>query len=293
VGLARHVITFGLLAGCNYNPSPGQAGTGDGALPDGPLEDAATTGDTAGDSAVIPLLVDRGLVVRYFMDEAASGQTPTSLTDSASSPLSLPITFGQASFIEEGGNRGLNWPASQGSGKAELSLGSTKVNNLLSPARTVTIEVVARITGAGTAGSSNESQIAGLRGGNPDFMLTAIGSTDLRFFKPFGSEGATWTGVNNQQRMVLHLVFDTTRVDAQQRIELFKNGGVVAKNASAPPTQNSTVGLGSGDEIMIGNRQSSDRSIQGTIFYVAYYNVALDALEIANNAERLLATDDL
>jgi hypothetical protein len=293
VGLARNIVWFGLLAGCSYDPSPGRATTGDGPLSDGPLEDAATTADTAGDSAVIPLLVDRGLVVRYFMDEAASGQSPTSLTDSASSPLSVPITFGQASFIDENGHRGLNWPASQGSGKIELGLGSTKIQNQISPARTVTIEVVARIAGAGTAGSSNESQITGLRGGNPDFMLTAIGATDLRFFKPFGTEGATWVNVNNQQRMVLHLVFDTTRADAQQRIELFRNGGVITKTASSPPSQSSTVGLGSSDEFVIGNRQGSDRSIQGTIFYVAYYNVALAADEIANNAQRLLATDDL
>jgi hypothetical protein len=44
---------------------------------------------------------------------------------------------------------------------------------------------------------------------------------------------------------------------------------------------------------MIGNRQGQDRSIAGTIFYVAYYNAPLDAAEIANNAQRLLADDDL
>ena len=43
---------------------------------------------------------------------------------------------------------------------------------------------------------------------------------------------------------------------------------------------------------VIGNRQSQDRSIGGTIFYVAYYNVALAPAEIANNAQRLLANDD-
>jgi len=282
--MVRHGAWFGLLVGCSYQPSVAQSPAGDGSS----LDDGGNA-DTTIDST-IPILVDRGLVARYFIDEAATGQAPASLVDSATNPLPLPITYGQASFTEDHGNRGLGWPASQGTGKVEISLGSTKLINQLAPARTVTIEVVAQIVAAGTAGS--ESQIAGLRGGNPDFMLTAVGSTDLRFFKPFGSEGATWLGVNNQQRMVLHLVFDTTRGDPAQRIELFKNGNAVTKNASAPPNQNSTVGLGSSDELVIGNRQGQDRSIEGTIFYVAYYNVALDASEIANNAQRLLADDD-
>lgn len=283
----RGIAWLGLLVGCSYRPGVG------GALDDGSPADGASDGsptDAAIDSQALPNLTDRGLVIRYFIDEAATGQGPSSLTDSAPSPLALPLTYGQMSFTEIDGHRGLHWPASGGSGKGEISFGSTKLITQLSPAQSVTIEVVAQITAAGGAGS--ESQIAGLRGGNPDFMLTALGSTDLRFFKPFGSEGATWANANSGQRMVLHLIFDSTRPNPADRIVLYKDGSVVTKSTSTPPGMGQNVGLGSGDELMIGNRQQQDRSLAGTMFYVAYYNVALDANEIGTNTQRLLADDD-
>lgn len=265
--------------------------------------DSSVTGDAAFDSreatdgtdsttpdAPLVTLVDRGLVARYFNDDAASGQSPSSIADSAPSPQNLPITFGPATFTEDNGNRGLRWQTSQSAGKIEVTLGTTKLRTELAPKHTVTIEVVVQITSAGAAGS--ESQITGLRGGNPDFMLTAFGTADLRFFKPFGTEGATWLGANTQQRMVLHLVFDTDRTNANERIELFRDGAPLIKSTGSAPTMGSSVGLGASDSFVIGNRQSQDRSIGGTIFYVAYYNVALAPAEIANNAQRLLANDD-
>ena len=290
--LARHAVWV-CLAGCSYSPSPGQVPTGDGSPGDGPGDTPGVETDAPGDTAPVPDLIDRGLVLRYFMNEAASGTTPTMLLDSADAPLPLPITFGQATFVEDNGHRGLRFPASQSSGKAEVSIGSSsKLANLMAPARTVTIEVVAQIDNAGAAGGANESQITGMRGGNPDFMLTAIGTTDLRFFRPFGNVGATWNGVHDQQRMVLHLVFDSTQVDSATRIELFKNSALVPKTTSSPPAQGQQVGLGGSDDLVIGNRQQADRSIQGTIFYVAYYNVALSSEEISTNAQHLIVDDD-
>ncbi len=284
------------LVGCGFRATSlaGDGGSSDDADPSGngsSSTDSANIDAPSPVDAAIASLMDRGLVVRYFMDEAATGTAPASLIDSAPSPLALPITYGQAMFTEANGNRGLRWGASQGTGKIEINLGSTKLQTRLSSARTVTIEIVVQITGAGAA--TTESQIAGLRGGNPDFMLTAVGSADLRFFKPYGSEGATWIGANAQERMVLHLVFDTTRADQGERLELFRNGVSVAKTTSFAPSMNSTVGLGSGESMLIGNRQNQDRSIAGTIFYAAFYDVALSASEITNNAARLLADDDL
>lgn len=296
MGVMRDSVSFSLLclmmAGCGFRIDYAQDGPGS----EGPPGDGSnspsdgTTPDGAIDAQTI-MLVDRGLVARYFIDEAASGQTPTSLTDSAPSPLSLPLTFGQATFTEVNGHRGLQWAANTSSGKGEISLAGTKFLQQLVPARTVTIEVVVQITSSG--GSGNESQITGMRGSNPDFMLTSLNGTDIRFFKPFGSEGATWSNVNAaQQRMVLHLVFDSQQANPSDRIDLFVNGLGIIKTASFPPAMGQTVGLGGSDEFMLGNRQQSDRSIAGTIFYVAYYQVALNDTEIASNAQRLLSNDD-
>lgn len=275
-----------LLAGCGFRSTA----LPDDGSPPGDVGNDDAAGDVAADT-VLPTLVDRGLVVRYFMDEADSGQLPTTLTDSAAAPLALPITYGQMTFFETDGHRGLTWPASSSSGKAEIALGSTKLATDLATSSRVTIEVVADIKGAGLAGS--ESRIAGMGGGNPDFALTAVDATDIRFFRPFGTVGATWVNGNTRARMILHLVFDSTQADAAQRIELYQNGIKLVKTTSSPPGQNQTVGLGSNDQLVIGNRQTSDRSIAGTIFYVAFYNQALDSAEITNNAQRLLVNDDL
>lgn len=287
--MARSWLSIALLvAGCNYNPSPVQP-QGDGA----PTDDAPTVDGLVSevDGPTNLTLVDRGLVLRYFMDEAANGQGPAALLDSAPEPLSLPLTYQQAMFVEDGGNRGIRWPMASSTGKAERAFSGTKLATQLTPATTVTIEIVAKVISAGSAAGS-ESQLTGLRGSNPDFVLAAVGSTDLRFFRPFGNLGATWLGVHDQQRMVLHLVFDSTRSDPETRIELFKNGMPVAKTTSSPPGLNQNVGLGGGDDLVIGNRQNEDRSIEGTIFYVAYYKVALDGVEISNNAQRLIVNDD-
>lgn len=288
-------VALGLLAltGCTFKPgAQSELAPGEDAALDGAIDASVTDGgeDAKLDSQILPALVNTGLVGRYFIDEAASGKVPTNLEDSApTSPEDLPIIYGASSFTEVAGNRGLSWPASGGTGKLETDLSGTKYLNAFNPATRVTIEVVVQIANAGQAGS--ESQIAGLRGGNPDFMLTALNATDLRFFRPFGSNGATWSNVNQQQRMVLHLVYNSNAV-AEERIQLYKNGTLVPKTASSPPQPGQAVGLGGSDKLIFGNAPNQDRSIQGTIFYVAYYNAAFDANEVANNASRLIVDDD-
>jgi len=92
-------------------------------------------------------LVDRGLIVRYFVDEAASGQGPSQLLDAAPSPLNLGITYSTAlSFAEVASNRALNWTSGDAAGDARVSLGSTKINSALQGSTSGTIEVVVNVT---------------------------------------------------------------------------------------------------------------------------------------------------
>ena len=274
------VIVACIAASCSFDG--GSVGDVD-ATPD--LIDAATADSTPAPDATPLSLIDRGLVLRYFMDEAGSGTVPIELIDSAPNPLNLPITYGQAVYVDDG-NRGLYWQDALGSGKIEEALSATKLSTRLRNAMRVTMEIVVDIDGA------DDSQISGLRGSNPDFMLAAAGSNNLRFYRPFGTVGATWDGSNDQERMVLHVVFDPSREDAMRRIQLYKNGVLVPKTTSNPPVQNSGVGLGNGDDFMIGNSQGEAQSISGTIYYVAYYDLPLMPGEISNNYQRLFASDD-
>lgn len=254
--------------------------------------DPSATADAARSDAMDVTLVDRGLVSRYFLDENASGQSAQFVIDSAGNPANIQITYGQASFVEDAGGRGLAWPSAQGSGKLQIGLDHPKLSSRLRNADVVTIEVVVDIDDAGGQGSDNESQIAGMRGGNPDFMLVAIGRNDIAFRRPFGQTGATWNGVNAGQRMTLHLVFDPTQSDPDARLQLYKDGVVAAKSSSDPPPMGTGVMLSTGDDLLIGNDQGENQSIAGAIYYVAFYDLALDTAEIATNAQRLLANDD-
>ena len=69
-------FTHGSLSSDGSTTPPDEAGPGDTKMPDAPTP-----------------LVDEGLLVRYFIDEADSGQVPTQLVDSAPSPLPLDLHY--------------------------------------------------------------------------------------------------------------------------------------------------------------------------------------------------------
>jgi hypothetical protein len=232
--------------------------------------------------------MDTGLVVRYFMDEASSGQAPTELVDSTASPLNMPITFGQPVYVEDGGNRGLYWQNAQGDGKAEVGMGSSKLMPLID-VTTTTMEIVVDVDGAHP---TTISHIAGIRGINPDFFLSALGDSELRFHRPYNSLAAAWVGVDDRERMVLHLVYDATHEDPQRRVDLYKNGVLVTKTTSNPPPMGQSESISPASELILGNHQTLAQSFAGTIYYVAYYDTALTPAEVTNNAQRLFANDD-
>ncbi len=291
---SRAVLAALVLASCSFNP-PGLSGddpepTGDAGLVT--ADAGAIAADASAPDAMPPApLVDTGLVVRYFMDEAASGTEPQSLIDSSgvAPQLNLPIIYGQASYIDDG-NRGLAWGTAGGNGKVEIGLGSAKLDSRLRRAQRLTIEIVVDIDGSGNAGAASE--LTGMRGGFPDFMLTAVNNGEIRFLKPFGTLGSTWPGVDTGERMVLHMVWNTTLSTGADRIRLYKNGVIQGKSEDDPPAQGSTVGLVASDDLIIGNSRAQNRSIAGTIYYVAYYDEPLSDGDIVNNAQRLLASDD-
>jgi hypothetical protein len=297
------LLGLGLVLGaCSFNGRVDNLSNGSDADPLAPDADPNAADANAGngdadiadpaDGAPPPSpLVDTDLVVRYFMDEASTGKAPTQLEDSAPNPMALPITYGQASYAENQGHRGLQWASAGGDGKAHKNYSGTKLITRLNPSSKVTIEVVIEIENAiGDSGS----QIAGVRGGNPDFMLTASGNDSLRFYRPYGTHSATWSGVHSQERMVLHLVYDTSQPDQGERVKLYKNGVLLPKTDISPPTQNSSFSMGSSDALAIGNKPggTADESLEGTIYYVALYDNALSLGDVQNNAARLLVSDD-
>jgi hypothetical protein len=96
------------------------------------------------------------------------------------------------------------------------------------------------------------------------------------------------------QRLVLHLVLDTTLVDAD-RARLFVDGSLVAPTVTAPPPQNEVLVEEPDalpDYFVIGNTDGGTRSWSGAIHYMALYAATFSSQRVAQHAAILSTTDD-
>jgi len=269
-----------------------QGGTGGSGGAAGGGSPQGGSGGLGGGGAGVGTLVDDGLIARYYIDEAASGQGPSELEDAAADPLALPLTyvgFNPMTFIDEGGHRGLNWPQSGIDARACASTAGTKVETAIDGGTAATIEVVARVEGTHTE-YSRLSEI----GENliPELTLRVHSLSAARFDWNASLVGVWPVDFQALGRVVLHLVLDTTRNNAANRARLYVNGATVNSMSMTPPVQGSTTTLPAGSSYCVGNREIGERSIAGTIFYAALYSEALSGSQIDQNAKVLLADDD-
>ena len=93
-------------------------------------------------------------------------------------------------------------------------------------------------------------------------------------------------------RGVFHMVVDVTRAAPEDRARLYVNGARLPNVQNVFAAQGVPLTIGDTRHFVIGNREVGERTPQGTIFYAAIYNVALDDAEVAQNAALLLLDDD-
>ncbi len=270
-------------------------------------------GGAGGAGGQPPALIDRGLVTRYFLDEAAQGMMPTQVVDAAPDPLSLTIRYGEVSlppmggaggmggaagtggsgpnlsWVEEEGQRGLRFRAKNRSGDASVRIENTKLT-VMDGLTEATIECVARVEGVGGINVCNRIFHYGL---DSFGTLTLCAPNQSISFRLNGVEVEDWNvDYDALGRMVLHAVLDTSR-EAPDRVLLYINGSDqgVGEQIDAPPAALEPIVFGGGRQ-MIGNRPSEDASLRGAIYYCAMYSVAFTAAEVLNNADLLMANDD-
>jgi hypothetical protein len=257
-------------------------------------------GGTCDGGAPSGTLVDRGLVTRYYLDEAASGTQPTALTDAAPTPLNLPITYVDGNtFTEVDCQRGMSWPGISLDGRADAPVLGTKIETALDGSRTGTIECVINLQDADVS-SSRISHI-GTDSGTGRFTMFSDGPASLGFDwdDQLGMVIGTveeWTiDLANLGRIVAHIVLDTNLAAAADRVRLYVDGvdqGVGDIHNSAVPQNSETEIIASTDTHVLGNRSIGGRSFLGTIYYCAMYSEALTGSEVTNNVTVLLAADD-
>ena len=102
-------------------------------------------------------LVDTGLVVRYYFDEAASGSAPTEVVDASSNAYDLTtINYGSGNlaYNEVSGNRGLESTSTTGTQRAVRAMSSGDAEyTALNGGKTFTMEIVVRVDSWNASGS--------------------------------------------------------------------------------------------------------------------------------------------
>ncbi|MGK3992842.1 LamG-like jellyroll fold domain-containing protein [Sorangium sp. So ce1024] len=283
----------GGAAGSGAGTGGGEGGSGAGG--------AGGAGDIDDCTRDASCLTDDGLVVRYFLDDAALRIGPTEIEDAAEAPLTLALTTGpEMGFVADGaGHSGLAWTAASGNSRASAPIDGTKIQSLLHGSRTGTIEAVLRITEVSSQGSRIIHIGSDTEPGR--FTLRSDRPGQIDFWWNGTSCGGSWD-VRIPERAVVHGVFDTTvQAPAADRLRLYVNGvpaprltpagGYCAEDARLPDVD-ATLNLSEGRHFVLGNREIGGRTFAGALYYAALYARALTDAEIERHVAGLLASDD-
>jgi hypothetical protein len=253
----------------------------------------AAVGGSAGSGGVggVDPLDDDALVVRYFLDEAASGQVPGSVQDSAPNPMDMPLSYSAAmSWVESQGHRGLSWASAGQDGHAAIATNGSKIRSMLDGSTQATIEVVVALQSVDALGSRLVHLGTGM---DPGRFTLASGLPNSFDFRLSNVTVGNWTAVwpSYPTRAVLHMVLDTTQANAADRALLFVDGAVKGNNV-VPPLIDATIAVPNSEFFVLGNRQVGGRSIAGVLHYVAVYAKPLTTATIEQHVSRLTVSDD-
>lgn len=242
-------------------------------------------------------LVNTGLVVRYFLNEASSGTAPTQALDASNIAYHLSLDYGTSgmAYTTVGTNSGLDSTALTGTQRASRSLVSIgdEVRAKLNGQQRVTLEVVLRLDIRGT---THQSRVFGLI----DEILNDVGRCMLKAAQGSDNYVLSWNNVNVKQwvldvgtREVWHIVVDTTQTTEANRVSVYKNGVSYVSTTTAALPLNSTLVLDDQHTLIALNRPTPfGTSLNGVLFYAAIYAAAFTATNVADNYAILTVDDD-
>lgn len=238
-------------------------------------------------------LRDDGLIARYFLAEAASGQDPTHARDAAEDPLDLSLSYAgdeDPAYVEQDGHRGLAWAAAGTEGVAFAPIAGTKVATALEGAESATLEAVFSLTASEPSASrivhigDNSGVVAiNLASVDPNEVFVRVGENNVgRFDFDFAAAG----------RVVVHAIYDSAQETHEERVRVFVDGQEVTLTSGSAAGSLEPITVPGGSELALGNRGSGSFSFGGTLYYAAIYTGVLDADAIAQHVAELTAVDD-
>lgn len=307
------------LVGCNalfgvdgleYVSEPSSSATGTagqgGAGGAGGMEMEAGGGGNGGrGGSPSPALSDEGVLVRYFLDEASMGQPALPVRDATPEPLDLTMTWdGAAGYTLGPGGRGIELLEPGHAARATGLIATTKVDQRLSGATTMTVEVVfdaispipnfASVVDLDAPGSNNNRLAL-------SFQNSVYPSIEFNDFDMGVDVNGIWdVAVVDVGRIVVHLVIDTMEPMADDRAKLYVDAVRAAPLAPSPVAnipiqQGEAFDVGCVDcALALGHDVAGtpNREFLGRIYYAALYDRALDDDEVIAHAQLLSADDD-
>ena len=286
-----------LLAGvaCTGQPSStegttasgvGGAGTG-GSGAAGGSGGASNSSSSSTGGTLDPVLDDDGLVVRYYLDEADSGQDVLQVLDSAPNPLDLTLHYVPLmEFTGEPGRRGIYFPDQGLDGRATTLVDGTKVHEMLNGGTQATLEVV--LTAEAFHESASRLLHIGSGTQSGSLTLSARNKNRLGFFWQDYTNMGEFDVVLAPERVVLHGVLNSDATEESERAKVFYNGSPAVNTLPVWPGANQPIDITDGDFLGIGNREVGGRSINGIIHYaVLLRRVLIEGVQLAVGADGL------
>lgn len=250
-----------------------------------------------GYSADVPrVLASPGLVARYYLNEAESGTSVTSVLDSSPNAYHLndvAYNGGTMQWVKLFGQRGLysntySVPAyakrrattndallqKSGGTKWTIEIVSDRLLGTNNNERIFALHTILNTSISGLAVNINPTELT------VGFQEVFVGSL-LNIYTPA-------SGIRT-----LHAVIDTTQATEANRVRIYVNGVFASQMVlGTAPVQNSGLTLTTDFETLIFNRSTYLRSPVGTLFYAALYADALSATDVANNHSVLIVDSD-
>lgn len=242
-------------------------------------------------------LIDTGLIVRYYCDEAASGDGPTEVLDGSGVgvdfDLAIDYSVGDAAYDEVSGNRGLSFLTINGGAKATKLIDNStdKIRDNLHGSKTGTLEIVSRLDNGND--SVGRFVIITTNAGEGSFGILADASDppDNGYIRVNDSD-TVWFDMAVDERAVWHLVFDSNLGTSEDRVRVYKNGSLVVDSDGTIPNQDATVDIGTNSYLCLGNRPNGNRETDGIVFYAAIYDIAFTQAQCEANYDVLILDDD-
>jgi len=245
-------------------------------------------------------------LVRYWIDEAPSGQGVAQLIDSESNPIHMPLTYVDSVPYFDGDHGGFrhlrfNGPDGTDTGGGLVDVGGTKLD-AVHGATSITMEVKYAFD-PGEACGGDDDRIFGISDGrgstNGQLLMRDYGARILSVKWQGDASTSRYElggGCNLTSATVVHWVIDTNESTDSDRVRAYIDGvrATVTEHTGTWPSQGATIELGvSGDRKMyIGRPYENSAALRGRIWYAALYVGEMSNAEISTNAAALAASDD-